>query len=133
MLEKKNIATIEDVQQLVDTFYGKVRKDDLIGPIFERVIGDRWGEHLSKMYQFWETVLFDHAYTYKGRPFPPHIPLGLKAEHFERWIAIFEQTLSELFIENEVSQKAKKQANTMATLFQSKLAYFDKEGLTPLG
>lgn len=132
MQVKHPITTFEDIKNLVDTFYSNVREDDLIGPIFTRVIQDRWDEHLGKMYKFWETVLFDDVYTYKGRPFPPHIPLGLEQTHFNRWITIFDRTIDELFVDDETSEKAKKQAKTMAMLFQSKLEYFSQEGRKPI-
>ena len=45
-----DIATTEDVQQLVDTFYTAVRTDDIIGPVFNTIIGDQWAHHLPKMY-----------------------------------------------------------------------------------
>ncbi len=129
---KKKITNREEIELLVDTFYGKVQKDDLIGPIFDRVIEDRWPHHLQKMYQFWETILFEDQYTYRGRPFPPHISLGLTEEHFDRWLSLFTETLAENFEADETTEKAQKQAQTMATLFQSKLAYFREQGSTPI-
>ena len=47
MQETKNIASIEDIKLLVDDFYGRVRKDDLLADIFNGVIGNRWPEHLG--------------------------------------------------------------------------------------
>ncbi len=131
-MQKKAIENRADVENLVNTFYGRVQKDDLIGPIFNRVIENRWEEHLEKMYQFWETILFEETYTYRGRPFPKHIPLGLEEKHFNRWISIFNETLEDLFLDNEEYQKAKKQAQTMATLFLSKLEFFNQEGRKPI-
>ena len=34
MNETKDILTLEDVKKLVDTFYGKVRENDLLAPVF---------------------------------------------------------------------------------------------------
>ncbi len=48
----KEILNIEDVTLLVDSFYQKVRKDQLLGGIFNGVIQNRWPEHLEKMYRF---------------------------------------------------------------------------------
>ena len=53
----KEIQDIDDVKLLVNTFYGKVRQDDLLGKIFDGVIQDNWDFHLNKMYGFWQTVL----------------------------------------------------------------------------
>ena len=82
MEKLKDILTLEDCKTLVDNFYGKVRKDPLIGPIFDAVIQDRWPEHLEKMYRFWQTVLLED-HTYFGSPFPPHATLPVEWTHFE--------------------------------------------------
>ncbi|HEV8082029.1 MAG TPA: group III truncated hemoglobin [Chitinophagaceae bacterium] len=67
----KEIISLDDIKKLVDTFYDKVRRDQLIGPIFNGRIQDRWPQHLEKMYTFWQTVLLGE-HTYFGTPFPPH-------------------------------------------------------------
>lgn len=86
----------DDVQLLVDSFYAKVRADDFIGPIFTDVAQVDWAEHLPKLYNFWEDLLFGSD-KYDGRPFPPHRPLGLRIEHFERWLQLFVATVDEHF------------------------------------
>lgn len=120
--EKKDILTLEDVKLLVDTFYGKVRGDELIGPIFNDKIQDRWPQHLAKMYTFWQTVLLGE-HTYYGSPFPPHAQLPIEKIHFERWLNIFSQTLDELFT-GEVAKEAIWRADKMATMFQYKIEHF---------
>ncbi len=93
---KKNLESPEDLAELVKVFYDRVKKDDLIGPIFINKIGDHWDEHLVKIQNFWSTLLLGTD-TYHGRPFPPHIPLGLQPEHFKRWLEIFFQTVDDLY------------------------------------
>lgn len=63
---KKEIEDRSDVYKLVCTFYAKVRKHDLLGPIFERHIDD-WPAHLERLTDFWETNLFFVA-KFKGNP-----------------------------------------------------------------
>jgi hypothetical protein len=41
--------TEEQIAVLVDTFYARVRQDETLGPIFERVVGDGWEPHLAKI------------------------------------------------------------------------------------
>jgi|GEM_PF-3202726 len=53
MDERKDIATLGDIQLLVNAFYQQIREDALLGPIFNGVIQDRWPAHLEKMYRFW--------------------------------------------------------------------------------
>lgn len=119
---KNDIQSLEDVKLLVDTFYGRVQKDSLIGPIFNEKLEGRWQEHLEKMYQFWQTVLLEQ-YTYKGRPFPAHAQLPVDTEHFSNWKVIFNTTVDELF-QGEVAQEAKWRADKMAAMFLSKIQYF---------
>jgi hemoglobin len=128
--EKKDILQLEDVKLLVDTFYGKVKEDELIGPIFNDRIQDRWPEHLAKMYTFWQTVLLGE-HTYYGSPFPPHAKLPVEKEHFERWLELFSQTLNELFT-GEVANEAMWRANKMAEMFQYKINHYRQNATNSL-
>ncbi len=124
------IIQLEDIQLLVDAFYAKIRKDDLLGPIFNEVIQDRWPEHLKKMYTFWQTVLLGE-HTYYGNPFMPHADLPLEKQHFDRWIELFYQTLAEHF-KGEKADEAKWRAAKMAEMFQYKIAQYRNSGSRPL-
>ena len=117
-----DILSLEDVKLLVNTFYGKVREDKLIGPIFDERIQDRWPEHLAKMYTFWQTVLLGE-HTYYGSPFPPHAKLPVEKIHFERWLTLFSETLNELFT-GEIAAEAMWRANKMAEMFQFKIHHY---------
>lgn len=128
--EKSDILSLEDVKLLVDTFYGKVREDQLIGPIFNDRIQDRWPQHLAKMYTFWQTVLLGE-HTYYGSPFPPHAQLPVEKEHFERWLSLFSKTLDELFT-GEVAKEAMWRANKMAEMFQYKIGHYRKNAANSL-
>lgn len=121
-MKKRDIETIEDVQKLVNTFYGYVQADDLLGPIFNGVIQDNWDVHLQKMYRFWQTILLDE-HTYRGRPFPPHARLPIHQDHFERWLGLFHGTVDTLF-EGDIAEEAKSRALKMATMFNHKIEYF---------
>ena len=120
--EKKDILSLDDIKLLVDIFYDKVREDKLIGPIFDERIQDRWPQHLAKMYTFWQTVLLGE-HTYYGSPFPPHAQLPVEQIHFEKWLALFAETLNELF-SGEVAKEAIWRANKMAVMFQYKIEHY---------
>jgi hemoglobin len=122
MNQTKEIISLDDIKKLVDTFYGNVRKDELIGPIFDERIQDRWPQHLEKMYTFWQTILLEER-TYFGSPFPPHANLPIFHNHFKRWMELFTQTIDELFI-GHIAEDAKWRAGKMAELFESKIEYF---------
>lgn len=81
---------------LVDTFYGKVRQDELIGPVFNEAIGD-WPEHLDKLQAFWSSVMLTSG-RYKGRPLPAHIKHAdrISSASFARWLALWRETTDEL-------------------------------------
>ena len=119
---KKDIENPGDIRQLVDTFYNSIQQDHLLADIFNGRIGDRWPEHLEKMYRFWQTVLLDE-HTYYGSPFPPHADMPVEREHFNRWIEIFSATVDGMF-EGEKALKAKSQGERMAAMFHSKIHYY---------
>ena len=121
------IQNIEDIKLMVDSFYAKVRQDDLIGPIFDEKIQDRWPEHLEKMYTFWETVLL-RKHTYFGSPFPPHAKLPVDKEHFERWLELFMKNLDEHFT-GEKAEEAYWRAEKMANMFNYKINYIRENNL----
>ena len=130
MRDKKDITTIEDIQLLVNTFYGKVREDNLIGPIFNGVIQDRWSEHLEKMYRFWQTVLLDE-HTYFGSPFPPHAFLPVQQQHFDTWLKLWYETIDEFFT-GAIADEAKWRGDKMAAMFLSKIEYYRDSSSKPL-
>jgi hemoglobin len=130
MEETKDIVTLEDIITLVDVFYEKVRQDELLAPIFNERIQDRWPQHLEKMYAFWQTVLLDER-TYYGSPFPPHAQLPVDHSHFKRWMELFIQTADTLF-QGEKAYEAKWRAGKMAELFESKINYHKKQGFKNL-
>ncbi|MDI6044935.1 group III truncated hemoglobin [Flavobacterium yafengii] len=122
MAQLNDITTFDDIKLLVDTFYSKVQKDEFIGPIFNEKIGNRWPEHLEKMYRFWQTILLE-VHSYSGSPFPPHKQLPVAKEHFDRWMEIFTKTTDSLFV-GPLAEEAKLRAKNMAEMFNYKIDYF---------
>jgi hemoglobin len=127
MHQHREILTFDDIKLLVDTFYQRIQTDELLGPIFNERIQDRWPIHLEKMYCFWQTILLEE-YTYNGRPFPPHAQLPVDHQHFVQWLSLFTQTVDELFT-GEKASEAKWRANKMAEMFEHKIAYLKKNPL----
>jgi hemoglobin len=118
---KTDLSTEADVRLMVDSFYGKVREDELLGPIFNGIIGERWPAHLETMYRFWNTVLLE-SQAYSGRPFTPHATLPVDVTHFNRWLTIFGETVDKHFV-GEKASEAKWRGEKMAGLFLSKIEY----------
>lgn len=95
--------TADDINEssigtLVNRFYSRVREDDILGPVFARVIGDEWEPHLQKMRAFWSSLMLASG-RYKGNPMMAHLMLlpRIGTEHFERWLNIWKQTTAEMF------------------------------------
>ena len=116
----QDIKSRADISALVNTFYSKIREDEMLGPIFNKHIPeDKWPEHLSKLTNFWESNLFD-VRKFKGNPSAKHINVDknlghtIDQAHFGRWINLWVETLNELF-EGEIATKAKDQARKMAS------------------
>lgn len=130
MPNKPDIQTLDHIRSMVDSFYTKVRADELLGPVFEGIIQERWPAHLEKMYRFWQTVLLAE-HTYMGSPFAPHAAMPVEKEHFERWVGLFRQTVDEQF-EGPKAEEAKWRAERMAEMFQMKISYFRSSNARPL-
>ena len=82
------------IERLVRTFYGRVQADSLIGPVFAARIAD-WEAHIIKLCAFWSSVALMTG-RYHGQPMQKHLELPVAAEHFDRWISLFEATANEL-------------------------------------
>lgn len=131
MNTRKDISSIEDIKLLVNTFYGKVRKDAVIGPIFIGAIQDHWEPHLEKMYRFWQTILLAE-HTYMGSPFMPHARMPLEQKHFNAWLRLWHETVDEHFT-GKLADEAKWRASKMADLFISKINYIrENKSIRPI-
>ncbi len=122
---RKTLETSEDIEKLVRQFYAKVRQDPFIGPIFEKAIGDHWEEHLIKIKNFWETLLLGSE-SYHGRPFPPHMALNLKPEHFKRWLELFFETSDALY-EGRRADEIKMRALNIGRNFLANIQHFERQ------
>ncbi|HTE29079.1 MAG TPA: group III truncated hemoglobin [Chryseolinea sp.] len=130
MDQRRDIATDMDIENLVNLFYENVRQDEMLAPIFNERIGDRWAEHLPKMYAFWGSALLGKD-TYRGSPFPHHARLPIDHAHFSRWLELFNQATDQLFT-GEKADEAKFRASKMAELFEFKIDYIRKNGMKNL-
>ncbi|MBT5935733.1 group III truncated hemoglobin [Sulfurimonas sp.] len=105
-----NEVTKENLNKLVVSFYTRVLKDDLIGPIFKDVLGedmkgDKWQAHIELLTNFWASIALGD-FTYNGNPFAPHVQfqdkLSIKA--FEQWMKLFFVTLNTIY-EPQIAQQ----------------------------
>lgn len=119
----KDLQTREDIELLVNRFYDKVVQDPDIGGFFNDIAKVDWSLHLPKMYAFWESILFGQM-TYKGNPMQKHFPINeLKAiekPHFDRWLLLWSDTISENF-EGKIADMALSKAQNIASLMAYKM------------
>ena len=85
------------VAAVVSGFYGRARYDELLGPVFNRVIpADHWPQHIQTITDFWSAMLLGTG-RYTGRPMPKHLAIPeLEDRHFQRWLTPFRATAEEL-------------------------------------
>lgn len=121
---RTDLLTPADVVLLVDTFYGRVRADEILGPIFNEVARVDWDQHLPKMYAFWESVLFGTP-GFKGDPLGMHLKLArrtaLTAVEFGRWIEVFHASVDALFA-GPGAEEARLRAVRIANVMQHHIA-----------
>ncbi|MDR3404570.1 MAG: group III truncated hemoglobin [Chthoniobacter sp.] len=130
MTHLADLSTAEDIRTLVDSFYEKVGKDELLAPVFNDVAHVDWASHLPTMYRFWESMLFG-AGTYEGAPFPKYAVLPVQRAHFTRWLALFVETVNEHFT-GPKSEEAKGRAASIADTFAQRMGLLkDAHGLGP--
>ena len=82
------------IKRLVHAFYDRVRKDKLLGPIFDTRIVN-WGLHLERMCAFWSSVALMSG-GYHGQPMAKHLPLPVDGRHFDRWLQLFRESVHEV-------------------------------------
>ncbi|NOR55622.1 MAG: globin [Sulfurovum sp.] len=117
--------TKENLTLMVNTFYAKIIKDDIVSPFFiaklgEDINNDHWKEHLGVIRDFWTSIAMGDR-DYNGNPFLPHTKLGdLKRETFMQWLKLFSETLDEIFIP-EIAKLFKERAGIIAGNFMRNL------------
>jgi hemoglobin len=82
------------IDRLVRAFYGKVRRDPTLGPIFEARVVD-WEHHFTVLGAFWSSVVLGTG-AYSGTPVQKHVGLPIDARHFDRWLRLFGETAIEI-------------------------------------
>ncbi|WP_292009508.1 group III truncated hemoglobin [Chryseobacterium sp.] len=117
-MKKRDIETREDVIQLVDSFYDKVRENAILGYIFDDVAKVDWSHHLPKMYSFWSSILLGEK-SYDGNPMQIHVKLGKQTTmsdvEFSEWIRVFSENVDAQF-EGEKAEEAKIRGANIARL-----------------
>ncbi len=116
--------TEDDIAAITQAFYASVRADDLLSPIFNKVIGttdDKWGPHVDHINSFWSNIFLKTG-RFTGSPLAKHAPLpGLTPAHFTRWLELF-ASAGQKTLPPAKQQAFSQTANRIAQSFQMALA-----------
>jgi hemoglobin len=122
-----DITTRQDIQTLMESFYGKALTDEVIGYFFTEVAPLNMEVHMPLIVDFWETIIFGEA-KYKGNVLEVHRQIhelsAFKEEHFTRWVKLFQQTVNELYT-GDHAELLKQRAESIATVMKLKLLHPD--------
>jgi hemoglobin len=89
--------TAADIRQLIPAFYTKVRRDSILGPVFDSVIDDNWAAHIETVCSFWFYVTrLDRHYNAQNFMSAHLRQPTIRAELLPRWLALFRDTACEL-------------------------------------
>ena len=125
MVEKKDILSKLEIEELVRLFYSKAMSDPIIGFFFTQISPINLDEHVEKITAFWSAILFgyDPLQESQGgrvikRMLETHQSIDAKARiqtgHFTRWMHLFFISIDELY-EGENADKLKKRAKKMTS------------------
>lgn len=118
------------ISTLVEHFYAAIRDDDLLGPIFARKIA-HWDPHLARMKDFWASVTIESG-RFRGNPMLKHIAIGgLDAAHFDRWLALWDESLRQLVINPEAAEQFRSAAQRIARSLVTGIL-LEREGLSAI-
>ena len=110
-----DIRSKQDVELLVDQFYDRVLKDELLAPYFSQL---NFSAHLPKMIHFWSFVLLDEP-GYTTNVTEKHANMPLNKALFDRWVSMFSETVDSLYL-GEKANLAKQRAAIMGWTMASK-------------
>lgn len=114
--------TEDDIKRLVESFYRRVREDELLGPIFNaKIPEENWPQHLIHIQGFWSSVFLKTG-RFEGNPLAKHARLsGLTPAHFARWLELFKDT-AETVLEPSAASQFTVMANRIGASLQMGIA-----------
>lgn len=132
MPAKYSTINSDNIRELVDQFYDCVRTDELLGPIFLKILGDDWSAHLDRISEFWATVMLGTR-NFHGNVYATHMKLmNIEPQHFQRWLGLFEESANRMF-ETEPANRflfmARRVAASLQSGFLARIGQTAQEGM----
>ncbi|MEZ5246021.1 MAG: group III truncated hemoglobin [Acidimicrobiales bacterium] len=122
-MTRPDLDTLDQIADMVRRFYRDVNTDDLLGPVFNDVVGVDWDTHLPKLTAFWARALLGID-GYQGNPYARHAEAHalspLTGAHFARWLSLFERTLDSAWA-GPHTERAKTLAHNVARVHATQL------------
>jgi hemoglobin len=116
----KDLENREDIEKLVDHFYGKLVNVEGINAFFGKELPLDWAHHKPIMVGFWDFILFNTPNAYLGNVMNPHFTVNEKKmmlpEHFEQWLTTFNESVDELFVGPKAEDAKNSAFNIGATM-----------------
>ena len=120
---KREIQTRADIIVLIDTFYEKIKLNDLLRPIFIDIAQINFDHHMPILYDFWCTLLIGEM-SYSRNAMEVHLQLNKKIpltkSHFDEWLKLFMETVDEKYTGSK-AEEAKYRASNIAGLMLYKI------------
>jgi hemoglobin len=112
-----DIKDVESVRTLLDKFYARAGKDDLLKPIVASLRDS--GFRSESLCKYWQDAILGDATPERTDP-PKHFQLMSSPQYFTRWLTLFFQTIDSLFF-GPNAEKAKVLVIRKAEQFQESL------------
>lgn len=115
---------------LLDRFYGSVRRDPALGPVFNDAVDD-WPSHMVKLRDFWSSIMLTSG-RYKGNPMVAHMKhvRRLTAPMFDRWLVLWHEA-TEAVLPPPAAAAMQAKAERIADSLQRTLKLSDPLAVTP--
>lgn len=122
---KRDIATFEDIQLIVNKQYELLIADPQTGRHFKEL---NFEEHFPRIYNFWSFILGVDAenHAYRGSAFEPHTHLSLTHQDFIDWQRYLKITVDENFKGPKAEMMLQK-AEQLGMMFEYKLGLLKVE------
>ena len=85
----------QEIATLVQLFYLKVERDEVLGPIFADTLRD-WPAHCEAMTDFWAAALLGRDSRCGAWSFVAQAPHPIAPLQFVRWLALFRAIATDL-------------------------------------
>ncbi|MCK0142659.1 group III truncated hemoglobin [Aliiroseovarius sp. F20344] len=88
----------DEIDEVLATFYARIRRHPELGPIFNGHVGTtdaEWDTHIALITRFWRGAILREP-GYEGNPMRAHMQAGnVRPEHFTPWISLFEDVATD--------------------------------------